>query len=676
MTRTLAILALAMLIGGRAPAAFVAVIGSSRPEDQPLMDFVLQRSGPGMDATHSVDYSTEDGTAKAGRDYVATAGTVTFAPFQVTATVGVPLIDNAVVELDRSFALRLQNYSPGLEPGGICHFCSVAEGLIQDNELDPAVDPHFVPAATPDSNRIVLELLDGRIVVSSDGSYFPVGTKILRPDGSLDRHVRDLGEFNSLLLRALADGGWLSQADNRIVRYSARGQVERTVVDLPAPGFASSSFFAARPDGRLLLISNDRADNSRDDWVIHQLDPSGASDAAFKPASVVPAGDGWTHWPQATLEAAGTMLIAGSFQQVNGVPRAGLARLNPDGTLDTGFAPVLARPSGRTPEIHKLLIRPNGKVLVTGMFRTVNGTERCCLAQINPDGSLDPNFNPPPEIARWDANWEEGVCRFAEAVLPDGPILVPGPKGISRLREDGAWDPTKELKVGWVGEVAKRPRETLTTTASGDVLLSGQFNRVDGFPAPGFARILSKPPEKDFRVIAGTEFPQAGGMALLQVVRTGTSSNAATVSYATSDGTARSGHDYEARSGTLSFAPLEVSKDVLVPLLNSTGSTRRITFNLQLSDPSPGYSVVPSTPVGIVRSGLWLRAQAVNPPDGMVHLELQGTVPGRAYVFERSSDLLEWWGTGTLNAQGTSLGLGLWAGPETNRPVFFRARAR
>ncbi len=57
----------------------------------------------------TVDYATADGTAKAGEDYTATSGTLTFAAGEKTKTVNVPILDDAVDEGEETFTFRLSN---------------------------------------------------------------------------------------------------------------------------------------------------------------------------------------------------------------------------------------------------------------------------------------------------------------------------------------------------------------------------------------------------------------------------------------------------------------------------------------------------------------------------------------------------------------------------------------
>jgi Ca2+-binding RTX toxin-like protein len=70
--------------------------------------FTLTLSNPSVEAV-TVDYSTADGTATAGSDYTATTGTVTFNPGQTTQTINIPVIGELVGELAETFTVNLTN---------------------------------------------------------------------------------------------------------------------------------------------------------------------------------------------------------------------------------------------------------------------------------------------------------------------------------------------------------------------------------------------------------------------------------------------------------------------------------------------------------------------------------------------------------------------------------------
>lgn len=74
----------------------------------------------------------------------------------------------------------------------------------------------------------------------------------------------------------------------------------------------------------------------------------------------------------------------------------------------------------------------------------------------------------------------------------------------------------------------------------------------------------------------------------ITVVRAGSSSSSATVTYATSNGTGKSGSEYTSTTGTLSFAANESSKTFTVPIFNDTAGDGAKTFTVTLSAPTGG----------------------------------------------------------------------------------------
>ena len=72
------------------------------------IDFVVTLSRAARE-TVTVDWSTADGTAAAGADYVASSGTLAFAAGQTAHTIAVTVLDDAHDEGDETFALHLSN---------------------------------------------------------------------------------------------------------------------------------------------------------------------------------------------------------------------------------------------------------------------------------------------------------------------------------------------------------------------------------------------------------------------------------------------------------------------------------------------------------------------------------------------------------------------------------------
>ena len=109
------------------------------------------------------------------------------------------------------------------------------------------------------------------------------------------------------------------------------------------------------------------------------------------------------------LQPDGKILIAGTFSFVGGQPRSSIARLNPDGTLDTAFNP---NPTGG---VSVFAVQADGKILVGGSFTSIGGQTRNNIARLDGTTGLADSFDP---------NANGGVSTLI--VQANGKILVGG----------------------------------------------------------------------------------------------------------------------------------------------------------------------------------------------------------------------------------------------------------
>src|SRR5207245_1655444 len=162
----------------------------------------------------------------------------------------------------------------------------------------------------------------------------------------------------------------------------------------------------------------------------------------------------------------GKILIGGAFTTLspNGgatVTRNRIARLNPDGTLDTAFNP------NANDIVQSIAVQADGKILLGGFFTSVGGQTRNRIARLNPDGTLDTGFNPNAS----------GAVRSI-ALQADGKILVGGDftsvggqtrNRIARLDPStggaDSFDPNASGAVG-----------AIVVQADGKILAGGDFN--------------------------------------------------------------------------------------------------------------------------------------------------------------------------------------------------------
>ena len=73
----------------------------------------------------SINYTTVDGTAKAGTDYTAKSGTVTFAAGELTKTITVLVNSRDANSPEISFSLKLINPTTGAQIGATAATCTI-----------------------------------------------------------------------------------------------------------------------------------------------------------------------------------------------------------------------------------------------------------------------------------------------------------------------------------------------------------------------------------------------------------------------------------------------------------------------------------------------------------------------------------------------------------------------
>ena len=93
---------------------------------------------------------------------------------------------------------------------------------------------------------------------------------------------------------------------------------------------------------------------------------------------------------------------------------------------------------------------------------------------------------------------------------------------------------------------------------------------------------------------------EAGGAASLVVTRSGLTTGAATVDYATSDGTAKQKTDYTIQLGTLQFAAGETSKTLEIPIVDDNFVEGNETFTVILSNPTGTNALLGSNSTSVV----------------------------------------------------------------------------
>jgi ELWxxDGT repeat protein len=110
--------------------------------------------------------------------------------------------------------------------------------------------------------------------------------------------------------------------------------------------------------------------------------------------------------------------------------------------------------------------------------------------------------------------------------------------------------------------------------------------RSDGTTA-GTIRVTD-PPNITLSDVTASEGQGGTALAAVRVSLSGGYSSSVSVNYATADGTGLAGTDYTATQGTITFAPGQTSRFVMVPVRGDTSTETDETFTLTLSSPANG----------------------------------------------------------------------------------------
>lgn len=177
------------------------------------------------------------------------------------------------------------------------------------------------------------------------------------------------------------------------------------------------------------------------------------------------------------IDRADNILIAGQFYFIGGVPRKGMARLRPDGSLDESFDPG----NELNGWVRTVVPLDDGKMLLGGDF-TMFGTEpRTNLLRLHADGSLDRDFAPALGAI---GSWYGGVRSIQ--VLADGKAIVSGgfylpPQepgywyGVAAFNSDGSRD-TNLVSVGISHNSQILNVNTFAIVSDRHFIFAGQFD--------------------------------------------------------------------------------------------------------------------------------------------------------------------------------------------------------
>ena len=323
---------------------------------------------------------------------------------------------------------------------------------------------------------------------------------------------------------------------------------------------------------------------------IARLNPDGTLDSTFAVGSGAdkPVRD-------IAIQHDGKLIVVGEFGMLSGAAFGKVARLNPDGTADSEFKPGI----GANGIVHAVGMQQDGGIIISGEFSTVNGKDYPFVARLLPDGTLDEEWG-------GVATGINGAV-FDVGTLSDGKVIIGG-----EFTEVGGYSRNSYARLHFTGELdrnfdpgegANGPVFTVAIQPDGNILLGGQFTQAGGFEQNNITRVFGGEQYALGRVEFRTpriEYNEGEASYELNVIRSGNVQEPVTVQYKSVSGTANEGEDFVAVSGELNFETGGREAMITVSLLDDELAEGNESFAIELTSEAEGIDLGGRTSIEVV----------------------------------------------------------------------------
>ena len=561
------------LLDAAEPAPTVSVADASVTEGDAgtaALSFVVTLSAP-SDGTVEVDWSTFAGTARAGEDYVPALGTLVFAAGETRKTVTVDVTGDALHERDETFGLRLAA-ARGARLGD-----AEALGTIRDD--DPETDPGELPAVS------VLDL------TLAEGD---AGRTHLHVMLRLSKAAAQTVTVDFALVDGTARAGEDYEAQSGTVTF-APGETSAAIHanalgDLHVEGDERFRVLLSAPVNAVIADGEATVTLTGDDETSPVLPEISIADA-----QVTEGDDGTrTVTAQVTLSAPATQPVSVQWASADGSARAGADYSAASGRID--FAP------GETEGSVSIQVRGDAAVegdeafalrLSDAVGATLGRAEASIL--ILDDDEAAPEGDGAVDYAV-RSDWGAGFV--ADMTVAGGPEGLDGWQVAFRADFEitNIWNARIVSHVGDL-YVLENMGYNARVSAGGETgfgfqagggaadSLTGLTLNGDDAGAGGGGGGGGEPRLPELS-IAGAQAAEGDDALVFALTLSEASDAPVTVAYATGDGTAAAGADYDAASGTLTFAAGETARTLRVSLRDDAAHEGDETLTLALSAPS------------------------------------------------------------------------------------------
>jgi uncharacterized delta-60 repeat protein len=358
---------------------------------------------------------------------------------------------------------------------------------------------------------------DGKILVSGpfiryDG-YLVTNFIRLMSDGSIDTSCHTKLGFGFATEIAMDNTGnkvYLagnftacnSKSRRCLARIFLNGDLDTLFV--VGDGFnAGVKAIAVQTDGKIIVGGAFTTYDSTLSSRIIRLNTDGSIDTTFN------IGTGFNdEVKDIVIQPDGKIVVCGVFTAYNSTASNRIIRLESSGMVDTAFHPML----GFNDNVISLALQTDGKIIAGGLFTQYNNTLSGRIVRINADGSFDLTFNASQGFSNGSVN---------EIVIqPDGQIIAAGEfnsyqnqfsKSIARLNANGSYDYSFAAGVGFNNKL-----RSISIQTDGRIICGGEYTMYQSYHINYLCRLES------FLPVAVNELNETGNLSVYPNPSSGT----------------------------------------------------------------------------------------------------------------------------------------------------------
>ena len=507
----------------------------------------------------TVDYATANGTAQAPGDYQAATDSLTFAAGQSTRTVSVLVNGDTLDEDNETFFLNLSN------PGNATITDGMGVGTIGDDDGMPALSINDVTVTEGQSGTtnavftVTLSAASGNVVTAAYATANGTATAPADYAATAGTVTFPVGVTTRTITVPVA--GDLLDEINETYTLNLSNPTNATIAD--GTGLGTITDDDATPS----LSINDVTVNEGD---------TGTVNATFT----------------VNLNAPSALNVSVAFATADGTATAPADYTAASGTLN--FTP------GQTSKQVTVLV--NGDLLDEAnetYFVNLSNPSNATISDGQGVGTISDN-DPLPSLSINDVTVTEGNTGTVSATYT---VTLNALSGRSVTVDYATANGTAvapadyQAASGTLTFTAGQTTKQVTFLVNGDLLDEANETYFVNLSDPGNATIADgqgagtitdddAPPALSVNDATVLEGDAGTTDATFTVTLNTASGRTVTVNFATANGTAQAPSDYQSRTGTLTFAPGETSKTVIVLVNGDLLNESNETYFLNLSSPS------------------------------------------------------------------------------------------